>query len=165
MPPQKWFIQHESMLKPSGQECETGLYPKIRVGHRSDNSGQPSGGIPDQLPDPVEHGLGKGGSTFRRGNLVTGGEGDQAAQKVIGQFPKPSPPAPQGGFITRYAKGWITAHGCFNTFSYVTLVRHQEVRQFVVNAMTHNATQAADYQDDSNPEAVNANPFAAADYL
>ncbi|MEW6724417.1 MAG: IS3 family transposase [Bacillota bacterium] len=122
--PPRWLIWHESTPKPLGQERRTGLHPKISIDHRADNSGQPAGGLPDQLPDPVERGPGKGGSDFRRRYRITGGDGGEAAKKVRSQCPKPSPPAPQGGFIGRDAKGWVTAHDGLNALPYVTLVRH-----------------------------------------
>jgi len=44
------FVYHECRSTPSGQECRTGMYPKIKIYKGPDNTCQPSGDIAHQSP-------------------------------------------------------------------------------------------------------------------
>ncbi len=116
------------------------------------------------MPDPQKRGLGVLGWCFRKPHAAPGSDRSQAAQKVVGYILKPSPPAPDSGFISRHASV-VPGHGRLDALAGVALVGYQDIGKLVVDPAAILAAETTDDQIGSLSGVVGETAVAAADHL
>jgi hypothetical protein len=140
------------------------MYPIICICYRSDDSCQPTRGIPNEFYDPPESGLGRTCHLLRSFPAKPYCNRFKTAYEVICISSEPFSPPPNRRIVCRNANNSFGIEHGFDVFTAVPLVWYQNIGEFMMDTSAHLAAKPTYSEDYSASFVIDTFPLTATNH-